>query len=390
MNIDVWQILIIIVVAPCLFVTAAEYRAGRLTKRGLAFGYGLVGVAALDIYLLAIGGISYHDFVSIELWQVTGWVYIAWILAFPMLAIMYPKRGPLSKLLIVIALVPVIHQVVTLVGGVYFREQQQVATAGASLIVVITSSLIGHALSSKHGASQNKQSNESRSKPKKESTQRPPHHTAPVNQYRRKTGSGILVHSNFVLTAYHVVNEGIFSTVRLAEEVIHAELIAKDIESDLALIRLEKSIGTKIAEFSQDHTLNQGEIVVNYGYPGDGVLSDSAKFTQGHVNSLEGIKNDGRFFQYDAPTQPGNSGGPVLNSYGSIVGMANHTLAIRYSLPEGYLPQNVNFALKSTVLKKFLLENKIELKDGSAETKMELVDLATKARDFTVSVAMEY
>ena len=120
------------------------------------------------------------------------------------------------------------------------------------------------------------------------------------------------------------------------------------------------------------------------------MLSDSAKITQGHINSLAGIKNDDRFFQYDAPTQPGNSGGPVLNRSGTVVGMANHTLAIRYSLPEGYLPQNVNFALKNVVIRKFLLTNKIEPKGSSAESKMELVELAKKAQKFTVSVAIEY
>ncbi len=71
----------------------------------------------------------------------------------------------------------------------------------------------------------------------------------------------------------------------------------------------------------------------------------------GHVASLFGIDEDPRVFQISAPLQPGNSGGPLFNSRGEVIGVVVSTLnaAFLYERARA-LPQNVNFAVKSGYL----------------------------------------
>jgi S1-C subfamily serine protease len=69
------------------------------------------------------------------------------------------------------------------------------------------------------------------------------------------------------------------------------------------------------------------------------------KFTRGEINSLSGIKDDARFFQISAPIQPGNSGGPLMDRSGNVIGIIELTARNL---------QNVNYALKSAHLLTFL------------------------------------
>jgi S1-C subfamily serine protease len=90
-----------------------------------------------------------------------------------------------------------------------------------------------------------------------------------------------------------------------------------------------------------------GEGVVTLGYPLSGILGDSPHVSNGIVSAVEGIGGDPRFLQVDLAVQPGNSGGPLLDSGGRVIGVVSSRLA---DLPvleaTGALPQNVNFALK--------------------------------------------
>ena len=87
------------------------------------------------------------------------------------------------------------------------------------------------------------------------------------------------------------------------------------------------------------------------------------KATFGRVNSLSGIQGDIRFIQIDVPVQPGNSGGPLINDKGQVVGVVTATLNELVALQaSGHLPQSVNYAVKSDYivpLLKYSLGDKI-------------------------------
>ncbi len=100
-----------------------------------------------------------------------------------------------------------------------------------------------------------------------------------------------------------------------------------------------------------------------------------------------GPGNDRRLIQITAPVQPGNSGGPVLDASGHVVGVVVSRLdAIKLAQRTGRLPQNVNFAISGTAARTFLDAHKIRYRVSSSTSTVPAVDIAARARGFTVSV----
>jgi serine protease Do len=91
-----------------------------------------------------------------------------------------------------------------------------------------------------------------------------------------------------------------------------------------------------------------GEELYTLGFPLGDLLGAGHKVATGVLSSATGIEDDPRLFQISVPTQPGNSGGPVLNERGEVVGILASTLSVDYLYrKQGHIPQNVNFAIKS-------------------------------------------
>ncbi|HXS69305.1 MAG TPA: serine protease, partial [Candidatus Polarisedimenticolia bacterium] len=98
-----------------------------------------------------------------------------------------------------------------------------------------------------------------------------------------------------------------------------------------------------------------GDSVSTLGFPNLEYQGFTPKFTRGEINSLAGFQDDAHHFQISAQIQPGNSGGPLLDSSGAVIGVVQSTLAgTRQLLTTGVAPQNVNYALKSVYLLQFL------------------------------------
>ena len=112
-----------------------------------------------------------------------------------------------------------------------------------------------------------------------------------------------------------------------------------------------------------------GEDIVTFGYPLSQTLSDSVKLTKGIVSSLSGLDNNYSQIQIDAAIQPGNSGGPVLNMNGQVIGIASAGLSKLYmAQTAAIIPENVNFAVASQSLTTFLKANKINIGTSARET----------------------
>jgi hypothetical protein len=135
-----------------------------------------------------------------------------------------------------------------------------------------------------------------------------------------------------------------------------------------------------------------GEAVAAYGFPYSDLLSSSGNFTLGSVTSLSGFKNDSRFIQIQAPVQPGNSGGPLLDMSGSVIGVVAERLdAIVMMQAGGGVPQNVNFAIQAPIVVNFLSSKGItpKLDSPNARPVLPSSDVADLAKDFTVQVYCE-
>ncbi len=199
------------------------------------------------------------------------------------------------------------------------------------------------------------------------------------------TGTGFAVNPDYVVTADHVLEGCNEVTIVHSHQEIAAQTVARDRSNDLGLLRLDKKF-LHAAKLRGGSSIRLGERVSNYGYPLFGDISTSATITEGNINNLSGAGNDSTVLQFDAPTQPGNSGGPVLDSSGNVVGVAIEILSKKYADATGHIAQNVNFAVKSNIVENFLSSNKVSFEKADSTEELKLPDIAEKAETFTVLV----
>jgi peptidyl-prolyl cis-trans isomerase B (cyclophilin B) len=138
------------------------------------------------------------------------------------------------------------------------------------------------------------------------------------------SGTGFLVSGQGdILTNRHVVVG--CRLIRAGKWV--ATLVAQNDNSDLALLRIPSSEGTPHATFRDSPAIRPGDPVTAIGYPLPGLLAPEQNISTGTVSALAGPNNDRRILQVSAPIQPGNSGGPVLDSSAHVVGVMMSTLS---------------------------------------------------------------
>jgi serine protease Do len=133
-----------------------------------------------------------------------------------------------------------------------------------------------------------------------------------------------------------------------------------------------------------------GEGIAAFGYPLVGLLSTSGNFTVGNVSAVTGLGDDTRYLQISAPVQPGNSGGPVLDQSGNVVGIVVSKLdAIKVAAAINDVAQNVNFAIETTVLTNFLDASGVSYTTVCAGQSLEPSDLAERAKSISVLIRCE-
>jgi serine protease Do len=165
------------------------------------------------------------------------------------------------------------------------------------------------------------------------------------------SGTGFFVNSEgWLATNAHVVEE-----CRRIEVQGHGVVVEQhvDRQNDLAVLRVVAR-GTVATLPLRRSGARLGEDIVAFGFPLSGFLSDAVKVTTGNVNALVGVENDTRHLQISAPLQPGNSGGPVVDRSGAVVGVAVAVLGANFTGMTGIVPQNVNFAIRTSILGSFL------------------------------------
>jgi hypothetical protein len=138
-------------------------------------------------------------------------------------------------------------------------------------------------------------------------------------------------------------------------------------------------------------SMRAGESIAAYGFPLAGTLSASGNIVSGNVSSLAGLADDVRLLQISAPIQPGNSGGPLMDYTGAVVGIVNgklNDLAAAEAI--GSLPQNVNFSIKANVGMNFLDAHSIPYELSNETTLLDLPTIADKAKKFTVFIKCKY
>jgi S1-C subfamily serine protease len=155
------------------------------------------------------------------------------------------------------------------------------------------------------------------------------------------------------LTNAHVVDRCNQIRVVTGGQETTARIVARDDKNDLALLATTGIRPDQLASLRL--SVRQGEDIVVYGFPLAGLLASGGNATIGNITALAGLANDSRFLQISAPLQPGNSGGPLLDRNGNVVGIVVAKLnALDIASVTGEIPKNVNFAIKASVAAAFL------------------------------------
>ena len=203
----------------------------------------------------------------------------------------------------------------------------------------------------------------------------------------KSNGSGFVVgRDGEIVTNHHVVDGCVKVTVSRAGESRDAGVRAMDADNDLALLQAPLAAGTA-ATFSRSPRARLGEAVTVAGYPLQGLLSNQLNVTSGNVSALASLGDDVKQLQITAPVQPGNSGGPLLDAAGNVIGVVVSKLdAVRTAELTGDIPQNVNFAIKGALVRGFLDIHGVAYRRRASDAKLAPDLIAEQARGFTVAV----
>ncbi len=194
------------------------------------------------------------------------------------------------------------------------------------------------------------------------------------------------------LTNNHVIEGCGQVYVAMPEDRIEAKALAQDPQNDLALLKVPGAMDV-VATFRSAPTVRAGDSVVVVGFPlrGLGLIATQANITTGTVSALAGPQNDARVLQITAPVQPGNSGGPLLDHSGNVIGIVFGKLdALWLANAASFIPENVNFALNSRVLQTFLDSIGLKYQTAPSGAKLEPADIGARAKRFTVAVECSY
>lgn len=165
-------------------------------------------------------------------------------------------------------------------------------------------------------------------------------------------GSGFIISNDgYVVTNNHVVEDAVKVTIILSDErEFDAEIIGTDSKTDVALLKINTDQDLPVLPLGNSNTIAVGDIAVAIGNP----FGLSGSFTMGVISATgrdQGIDIDASFKDYiqtDAPINQGNSGGPLLNIYGEVIGM---NTAI-YSTTGGSI--GIGFAVPINIVKRIV------------------------------------
>jgi hypothetical protein len=186
------------------------------------------------------------------------------------------------------------------------------------------------------------------------------------------SGTGFAVSENgYVLTNDHVINGCQALKIHTKDKIVSAKIISRDSLNDLALIKA--NFKPKTVFVLRNEAPNLLDEIFVAGYPFGYQVSNSIKITSGIVSSLSGIGNNFSNMQIDAAIQPGNSGGPVIDKQGNVIGIAVAKLDFESVYKDyGVVPENTNFAIKASVARNFIESNDVYLSKRNTSKKRNL------------------
>lgn len=211
-----------------------------------------------------------------------------------------------------------------------------------------------------------------------------PENTESNSNEWKGNGSGFFISSKgYIATNYHVIEGASVIQVEFFQKgvknIYNAKVIVSDKQNDLAIIQINNPDFKNLPSIPYVFSTNIKDVgteVFALGYPMANVMGNEIKFTDGKISSKTGIDGDITVYQISVPIQPGNSGGPLFDSKGNLVGLTSSALNKEY-----FNSENVNYAIKTSYLKSLIdvlpeniiLPNNIEIYNKPLTEKIKLL-----------------
>jgi S1-C subfamily serine protease len=212
-------------------------------------------------------------------------------------------------------------------------------------------------------------------------------------------GTGFFIDiRGYIATNHHVVDGAKDIVVEFTHSGIsqrfNVELVWADYQKDLAILKIKTAIFSAFSSIPYRIKTTESEVgssIFTLGFPMSPIMGGEIKFTDGKISSKTGLQGDITTYQISAPIQPGNSGGPLFDYDGNLIGITSS------GLNRSLGTENVNYAIKSVYLCLLVAEfnlvyppsEEIQLQLQNTNTitsKMSLTDKIKMLSDYVVMI----
>jgi S1-C subfamily serine protease len=215
------------------------------------------------------------------------------------------------------------------------------------------------------------------------------------NQEVKATGTGFFIsNKGHVATNFHVIENGKNIIVDVLDETnstyrsYKATILIKDVENDLTILKIsDESYKSAFPEMeyaiSTTNSYEMGSAAYTLGFPlALSGMGTDVKFTDGKISAKTGYEGAMNSFQTTIPVQPGNSGGPVFNAKGELIGVINSKIS---------KADNVSYGIKNSMLTNIIQSapEDISLPNGSNSTDVNLEDKVKKLKKYVVMIRVK-
>lgn len=206
----------------------------------------------------------------------------------------------------------------------------------------------------------------------------------------KSTGTGFFIDKNgYLATNHHVIENANTIEVSFNNKSYNAKIVIFDELNDLAILKIEDSKFQPLNAISYNfktETTDVGTSVFALGFPLTQIMGEEIKFTDGKISAKSGFKGDISKYQISVPIQSGNSGGPLFDTDGNLIGITSSGINKKLGIAE-----NVNYAIKSKYLNLLIEEmgEKINLPNTTLSKEMLLTEKIKRLSNYVVYIKVK-